>query len=701
MFSWLVACALASLVLVGCGSEGGTDGGGTSVDAGPRPDGTVDATIIGGDAGGPIDAGPSVAFGAAVTPFREILYPGESVSVVDLSRDETGRSLVLASVYPIPDGGVIDAGPRDGAVLLDGGSFDAGPAGSADARVTGDGGIAGRIHYRGGSADTGVRDAGPRDAGRDAGPVSVDAGPRDAGRDAGPPAADTGPRDAGTFDSGPRDSGPRDSGPPDVGPPRDTGTRDSGPRDAGPPDAFEPIDAARVDVGVDAGPSRDAGTPLTLIGIDEDPEGRVVINRIEPWTTTETFRHGVRFEGERFVATTEQILSTNGTSVHRAGLPSESLRFISRPFGDPLDHREALWIATADALLFVVDGVARPVSVDGVPVVVRGMAHDTRNALWVASSTGLLRIAADDTQTGPSIRAGRVPLDEMPTDVGLDDRGSVHWLVGTSPNARWFVMDVTERISEVTVPATTDFIPSSFVSSHAPGLPLWVSGTTRSGQPALAVVSRGQVRPITLAGATLARVTPIASPDGSIVVVTDVGIERWRAFRRIRVTGLAAGSSIRAATRVGIVADAREMATLSARVGTTSLVVASDANGDYVTLDPTDLGIGANTLEVEASYADGSLPATAQLAFVIDRDPTWTLDVREVYDDHCAVCHSVAGRVFTLETRESWEGCFDMCLSGDGILNAVRNQRMPLGGPYLSEDEIRMLEAWQAAGFPE
>jgi hypothetical protein len=46
-----------------------------------------------------------------------------------------------------------------------------------------------------------------------------------------------------------------------------------------------------------------------------------------------------------------------------------------------------------------------------------------------------------------------------------------------------------------------------------------------------------------------------------------------------------------------------------------------------------------------------------------------------------------------LSTKEGWEQRIDL------VIEQVSSNKMPLGGPYLSDDEITMIRGWKHGGF--
>ena len=72
-------------------------------------------------------------------------------------------------------------------------------------------------------------------------------------------------------------------------------------------------------------------------------------------------------------------------------------------------------------------------------------------------------------------------------------------------------------------------------------------------------------------------------------------------------------------------------------------------------------------------------------------DVTWD-GVAGISEEHCIHCHG--GQTLTdLSGPSDWQNHID------SIIEVVTMQDMPLGGPYLTEDEITMIRAWKHGGF--
>ena len=110
-----------------------------------------------------------------------------------------------------------------------------------------------------------------------------------------------------------------------------------------------------------------------------------------------------------------------------------------------------------------------------------------------------------------------------------------------------------------------------------------------------------------------------------------------------------------------------------------------------VTLDPELLGSGSHTLR---SYCMSTLGDTVdtQVVWVGDLPEVVWSEVEALSQEHCLACHA-GDTVTDLRTKDDWERHID------SIIEEVSIQMMPLGGPYLSDEEIVLIRGWKEGGF--
>ena len=110
-----------------------------------------------------------------------------------------------------------------------------------------------------------------------------------------------------------------------------------------------------------------------------------------------------------------------------------------------------------------------------------------------------------------------------------------------------------------------------------------------------------------------------------------------------------------------------------------------------VTLDPEILSQGAYTLRVYCTSTLGNTVDTNTIWVGELPEVVWT-EIETLSQDNCLACHG--GDTLTdLRTKDDW--IFHI----DSIIEEVSTQEMPLGGPYLSDEEIVLIRGWKEGGF--
>jgi cytochrome c5 len=341
---------------------------------------------------------------------------------------------------------------------------------------------------------------------------------------------------------------------------------------------------------------------------------------------------------------------------------------------------DTLWLATTtglfryDAVRFdevrpagqpVIDAdLAGPVFVDGAAVVV---AASTRGLFAIESSPALrvLDLGVDDV--------GAVTAD---VDGGLwvTTAGRLWQRRASGDWGEWLSFD--DVVAVAAAPRTSDvwlIVGDALV--HA-----------RDG------VFRGAGRaPLRLA----------ASTNGAALVVRDDGLRRLREGRALNVDPLREAEVIVNPTLVSARALPRHLAaTLVVSLDDVALGLATTAEATF-TLDPTTLAPGLHRLTTTATYPDGDVR-------VVERDfyaqtavfPTWTNDVRPVFDAVCSACHTPAGGARLLDSSARWRAEIDAILRALEPDPETGFAAMPLGDP-LSDDERRRIRLWAATGMQE
>lgn len=368
-------------------------------------------------------------------------------------------------------------------------------------------------------------------------------------------------------------------------------------------------------------------------------------------------------DGRLFRAPVEMVLA--------AGETVTSLASASRD-GSVSD----LFLATDRALYRYADATLTPITVADVPLTGARLADAGHGAVWVATDTHVLRLAASASASGGP---GALEATVLGAPGGAEsiavDADETLWLVSGHVLYAW---TGDGHLVRADLPS-----PPSAVYATRGARDVWIA--TESG--AFHEIDR-VFRPVQgVAGDAL------GASASALFVTTASGVERLRARHPIGVEGLADGAELNESTEVRFV--------LAASAHASAPVITLDAapltpTGTTITLDPTTLSTGAHVLEIRVRYDDGTLDATRRIAFSSRAVVTWTGDIQPLYVAQCARCHGPAGPSPTrLDTRADWMA------RSVSILDNVRTGRMPLGGPMLPGGDIARVALWVENGFPE
>lgn len=178
---------------------------------------------------------------------------------------------------------------------------------------------------------------------------------------------------------------------------------------------------------------------------------------------------------------------------------------------------------------------------------------------------------------------------------------------------------------------------------------------------------------------------------GRLILATDAGLSRVSVEPELAIVGILAGEAIGGDTEVQLYTNLPG-ATFSASVGALNL---EPIDGAF-TLDPYALlDADEHTLVARAEWTDGAR-AESQLRFRIGapESAAWSSEIEPLYQERCANCHGGSTQT-QLDSRELWVERID------DILVEVEAERMPLGGPALSQAQIALIRVWRDGGFPE
>jgi len=124
--------------------------------------------------------------------------------------------------------------------------------------------------------------------------------------------------------------------------------------------------------------------------------------------------------------------------------------------------------------------------------------------------------------------------------------------------------------------------------------------------------------------------------------------------------------------------------------------LAPDEDGTW-TLDPDAFGFVEIRLRVEARSGD-EIYASADYALrsVPVEPPTWSDDIRPLFEAKCALCHGAGASARPLDARDDWIAAIDE------IVANVSSGRMPLPPVELLDGrEVALVRTWRDAEFPE
>ena len=241
-------------------------------------------------------------------------------------------------------------------------------------------------------------------------------------------------------------------------------------------------------------------------------------------------------------------------------------------------------------------------------------------------------------------------------------------LARRTPSGEWGAVDVGAAISSL--------------SGHPESAELWIH--TESG--ALHHRDGSFHTAATPEGAWLG-----VDPLGRLLILGDDGLQRVAARRVVAVAGLQPDAPLEAAVTVSFApTDPDSVEHLDAWIGTRQLSL--DPETLTATIDPTMLAPGSQTLRVAATGPEGT--TLTDLSFRIGElpDATWESDIAPIMEQHCSRCHG-SGASIPLHTADAWR------LNIDRVLSEIVANEMPLGGPYLSNEELSLIRGWQAGDF--
>jgi hypothetical protein len=178
---------------------------------------------------------------------------------------------------------------------------------------------------------------------------------------------------------------------------------------------------------------------------------------------------------------------------------------------------------------------------------------------------------------------------------------------------------------------------------------------------------------------------------GRLLISTGEGIVRASVGRPVVTVGLDWNEELLAQRELRLLpSDSASVLSLEAWIGDQPLEV--DPILWTTKIDPADYAPGQRFLRFLSTGESGSYIDEHPLVIGDLPDVSWDGEIALLSEEQCSLCHSGATAT-RLESKSEWEWNID------AIINEVSRNSMPLGGPYLSEDEIALIRGWQAGGF--
>ena len=172
-------------------------------------------------------------------------------------------------------------------------------------------------------------------------------------------------------------------------------------------------------------------------------------------------------------------------------------------------------------------------------------------------------------------------------------------------------------------------------------------------------------------------------------ILQNIDDELWRHSigRPIVVVGLSENLMVNETVQL-LPSDPESVNSLRVWANSTELSLLSDYT---LTLNPDEYDIGEQTLRF---FSESELGDTLsyQSFWVGDLPEVSWEEIDLISQEHCISCHN-GSTITILETKEQW------IHNVDRIVEEISRESMPLGGPYLSEDDIMKIRGWKQGGF--
>ena len=343
-------------------------------------------------------------------------------------------------------------------------------------------------------------------------------------------------------------------------------------------------------------------------------------------------------------------------------LEDSDLRDVSWSLPVPVEqlesHGEDTWMLGSGRLFVLSDGSVTELNIDGVAHIYGFAVSDdmlfVRTPAWMAME-----------RSNPS--AGVIAMGDRPADgMAVDALGGL-WSLS---DGRVFHRSADGTEQEVALPDSIDEVV---------GPDIWLVGEQHAYRVKDASMEK---HAITASGAVG------VDSYGRLVRQQDGQVYRHSTGRPVVVTGLS-DSLMVSETLTLLPSDPESVETLSAWVNDQPLVVSGPPF--QITLDPEQLVDGEHALRFFTTSTKGDHMASHPLWVGALPEVEWP-EIQAISQAHCDRCHG--GDTLTdLTTPLGWEQRVDE------IIMLVSTEQMPLGGPFLSDEEIVLIRAWKHGGF--
>jgi hypothetical protein len=359
-------------------------------------------------------------------------------------------------------------------------------------------------------------------------------------------------------------------------------------------------------------------------------------------------------------ATADSFLLVLDGELHR--YDGHELSPIDVPIPVPIEFirgsEDTVWMVGAGRLFRWVGDSVSEIAVEGIGNVLGVEATASRLFVRVPEL-----IAVDLTGGAPEVTS---VWDRPVTAMALDAQGDL-WTVSEGELHRKQGDEEPLRIS----------MPERVVNAVGPGI--WVQGETASYRFHNGGFASHMLRAEGMFG---------VDDYGRMLQIREGELRRHSAGRPIVVAGLS-DSLMVSETVTLLPSDPASLGALRVWVDDRPLALSEDPF--RVTLNPEDLAEGEHRLRFFAESSKGD-SMTEQSVWVGELSSVEWPSIQALSDQHCARCHG--GETLTdLSTADGWERRID------SIIDVVTAQEMPLGGPYLNDEEIIMIRAWKHGGF--